>query len=193
MRKIGLYFGSFNPVTIAHLLVANAVYNDGCVDEIWLVVTPENPAKSNSSSLISFDHRVNMARLATRDCNFIKVCEIEEQLPRPNYTINTLHKLVDTYPEYKFFIVCGEDVYFQSENWKSADEIKNSFEFIVYPRPGYHAQTLIQTAGAMIIQDAPVIPISSTLVREMIKNNKSVNFLVDNHVKEYIQTNKLYN
>lgn len=194
MRRVGLYFGSFNPVTIAHLLVANAVYNTGLVDEIWLVVTPENPFKSNSSELVSFEHRVEMSLLATRDCGFLKVCDVEGQLPRPNYTINTLLKLTEENPECDFYIVCGEDVYFQSKNWKSAEQIKSNYKFIVHPRPGYEKGVIVTPyeGSVYVLSDVPALPISSTIIREMIKNNKSINFLVNNYVKEYINTNKLY-
>lgn len=195
MRKIGLYFGSFNPITIAHLLVANSVYNSGLVEEIWLVVTPENPAKANSGTLIPLEHRVAMALLATQDCEFITICEIEKELPRPNYTINTLNKLQEEHPDDKFFIICGEDVFHQSASWKSADEIKERYEFIVYPRPVLLSDAIYkpQSGTAHVINDAPVLPISSTMIREMIKNGQSINFLVTNNVKEYINDNQLYN
>lgn len=195
MRNVGLYFGSFNPITIAHLLVSNYVYNSGLVDEVWFVVTPENPAKANSGILIPFEHRVEMALLATQDCEFAAICVIEKELPRPNYTINTLNKLQKDYPDDRFFIICGEDVYYQSASWKSADDIKDKCEFIVYPRPGLASGVIYgpQRGTAHFISDAPALPISSTMIREMIKTGKSINFLVTNNVKEYINDNQLYN
>ena len=194
MRNIGLYFGSFNPITVAHLLVANYAYNSGLVDEVWFVVTPENPAKANSGILIPLEHRVEMATLATQGCDFTKICDIEKELSRPNYTINTLNKLREDYPDDKFLIICGEDVYHQSANWKSADAVKDKCEFIVYPRPGLASGVIYgpQRGTAHFINDAPVLSISSTMIREMIKNGQSINFLVTNNVKEYINDNQLY-
>ena len=198
-KKIGLFFGSFNPITIAHLMVANFAYQTGLFDEIWLVVSPANPFKRGENTPIDVRYRFTMVELSILHAPFIKACGIEMGLSQPNYTINTLNKLTQDYPSHTFTIVCGEDVYFQTPSWKSSKEINDRFSFLVYRRMGDTGSRIRENEKENVrlisqyVEDTPILNISSTMVRNLIKNKKTVNFLVHDSVKAYIELNKLYN
>lgn len=189
MKRVGLFFGSFNPIHIGHLMLAQYMLNNVDIDEIWLVVSPQNPFKQNTQ-LADARHRINMAKLATANNDRIKICDIELSLPVPSYTIDTLRALEQTYDEYEYSIIMGGDNLEGLPRWKEADKLMQNYRIIVYPRPG--STPAIPENARIEIVEAPQIDISSTLLRKWIREGKSVMYFTDEKVLEYFSQNNLY-
>lgn len=188
--RVGLFFGSFNPIHVGHLMLAQYMVNFADVDEVWLVVSPQNPFKQDVE-LADTQHRLNMARLAVGDNEKIKISEVELTLPKPSYTIDTLRALEKEYPEIEFSIIMGADNLMGLNRWKEAETLLSRYRIIVYPRPGYEAK---EPEGAHIeIVDAPQVDISSTQLRRWIGEGRSVLYFTNNKVIEYFSQNNLYN
>lgn len=188
--RVGLFFGSFNPIHVGHLMLAQYMVNFADVDEVWLVVSPQNPFKQDVE-LADTQHRLNMARLAVGDNEKIKISEVELSLPKPSYTIDTLRALEKEYPEIEFSIIMGADNLMGLNRWKEAETLLSRYRIIVYPRPGYEAKEL---EGAHIeIVDAPQVDISSTQLRRWIGEGRSVLYFTNDKVIEYFSQNNLYN
>lgn len=188
--NIGLFFGSFNPVHIGHLIIGNHFINQRLVDEVWFVVSPQNPFK-NSSSLLNEQHRLNMVKAAIDGEIKLKASNIEFKLPRPSFTINTLTYLAEKYPTHQFYIIMGSDGFENLHKWKNAEAIKKNYPILIYKRPGFEVK---DSQGASIqLQDAPLLEISSTQIRKLIKEKKSIRFLVPDVVKTEIELNNYYN
>jgi nicotinate-nucleotide adenylyltransferase len=186
---IGLYFGSFNPIHIGHLIVANHVLNETNIEKIWFIVSPQNPFKESKSLLNEFD-RLHLVRLATQDDTRMKCSDIEFNLSKPSYTTNTLAFLSEKYPEHKFSIIMGSDSYENLDKWKNFDAIISNYSIYVYKREGHETN---KTFGQNIfILNAPIIQISASQIREIIKTGKSIRYLVPEIVREEIETRKLY-
>lgn len=190
MATIGLLFGSFNPVHIGHLALANYMLATQGLDEVWLVVSPQNPFK-DEKSLIDSTHRFNMLKTALGHSARYKACDIELRMPLPSYTINTLNKLIEQYPDTEFQIIMGADNLSAIDRWKDADTIFERHKVLVYPRPGADIINSKYTQNIVITQ-APVIDISSTFVRELLKQGRDVQFLVPQGVADYIKVNQIY-
>lgn len=187
--KIGLYFGSFNPIHIGHLIIASHIINNSDLDELWLVVSPQNPFKKYAG-LLNENHRLNLVRTALEGEKKIKASNVEFKLPKPSYTIDTLTYLSEKYPNRQFIIIMGSDSFQNLPKWKNYETLINNYEIMVYQRPGFEIKN---TLGAKIkIMDAPLLQISSTHIRELIKKNKSIRFLVTDAVKEVIENNAYY-
>lgn len=187
--KIGLYFGSFNPIHIGHLIIASHVLNETDIQRIWFVVSPQNPFKESDSLLNEYD-RIALVQRAVEDDPRLKASDIEFTLPRPSYTVHTLAYLKDKYPEHAFEIIMGSDSYQNLPKWKNADVIINKYKIIVYKRPGFDFTPHNNSNAAMI--DAPLLQISSTHIREMIRQGKSIKYLVHPAVEEEILKSSLY-
>ena len=188
--RVGLFFGSFNPIHVGHLMLAQYMVNFADVDEVWLVVSPQNPFKQDVE-LADTQHRLNMARLAVGDNEKIKISEVELSLPKPSYTIDTLRALEKEYPESEFSIIMGADNLIGLNRWKEAETLLSRYRIIVYPRPGYEAK---EPEGAHIeIVDAPQVDISSTQLRRWIGEGRSVLYFTNDKVIEYFSQNNLYN
>lgn len=187
--NIGLYFGSFNPIHIGHLIIAKHIINEELLDEIWFVVSPQNPFK-NSSVLLNEQHRLNLVKTAIDAEPKLKASNIEFKLPRPSYTIDTLTYLVEKYPKNTFTIVMGSDGFQNINKWKNATELIKNFKILIYKRPGF---LITETHNAdFSIIDAPLLEISSTHIRKLIKEKKSIRYLVTDKVKEEIEINQYY-
>lgn len=190
--KIGLYFGTFNPIHIGHLIIANHMAEHSDLDQIWMVVTPHNPHKKKNSLLDDY-HRLHMVHLATEEFPKIQASDIEFKLPQPNYTVHTLAHLQEKYPKYEFSLIMGEDNLNSLHKWKNYEVILQNHEIYVYPR---------LNAGDMDKQfanhpkihriDAPVIELSSTFIRNSVKNNKNVVPMLPNKVWKYVEHNLFY-
>ena len=188
--RVGLFFGSFNPIHVGHLMLVQYMVNFADVDEVWLVVSPQNPFKQDVE-LADTQHRLNMARLAVGDNEKIKISEVELSLPKPSYTIDTLRALEKEYPEIEFSIIMGADNLMGLNRWKEAETLLSRYRIIVYPRPGYEAK---EPEGAHIeIVDAPQVDISSTQLRRWIGEGRSVLYFTNDKVIEYFSQNNLYN
>ena len=181
--KIGLYFGSFNPVHVGHLIIANFVANNTDVEQVWFVVSPQNPLKK-SGSLLNEYHRLHLIRLAIEDDPQLKYSDVEFKLPRPSYTIDTLNHLKEKYPRHSFSVIMGSDSLQNLPRWKSGDVLLSSYRLYVYERPGY----AIDTNNENVIKlQAPLLEISSTGIREALRNGKSVRYQIPDKVREEIE------
>jgi nicotinate-nucleotide adenylyltransferase len=190
--KIGLYFGTFNPIHIGHLIIANHLAEYSGLDQIWMVVTPHNPLK-NKQTLLDDYQRLQLVFLATEDYPKIKPSDIEFKLPQPNYTVNTLAHLQEKYPQHIFSLIMGEDNLKSLHKWKNHEVILQNYEIYVYPRISSGEDNLTFKNNPKIhVIDAPVVEISSTFIRENIKNKKNVQPLLPSKVWEYIDHNNLY-
>ena len=190
--KIGLYFGTFNPIHIGHLIIANHMAEYSDLDQIWMVVTPHNPLKKKNT-LLDDSHRLQMVHLATEDFPKIKPSDIEFKLAQPNYTINTLTHLQEKYPKYEFSLIMGEDNLKSLHKWKNYEVILAHHEIYVYPRISSEEENLeFKNHPKIHIIHAPIVEISSTFIRENIKIGKNVKPLLPNKVWEYIDHNNFY-
>ena len=190
--KIGLYFGTFNPIHIGHLIIANHMAEHSDLDQIWMVVTPHNPHKQKSSLLDDY-HRLHMVHLATENYPKIQPSDIEFKLPQPNYTVNTLAHLQEKFPNHEFSLIMGEDNLNSLHKWKNYEVILQNHSIIVYPRlhSGEIDSQFINHPKIHKI-DAPIIELSSTFIRESIKNDKNVVPMLPNKVWEYVEHNLFY-
>ena len=190
--KIGLYFGTFNPIHIGHLIIANHMAEYSDLDQIWMVVTPHNPLKKKNT-LLDDSHRLQTVHLATEDFPKIKPSDIEFKLAQPNYTINTLTHLQEKYPRYEFSLIMGEDNLKSLHKWKNYEVILEHHEIYVYPRISSEEENLeFKNHPKIHIIHAPIVEISSTFIRENIKIGKNVKPLLPNKVWEYIDHNNFY-
>ncbi len=190
--KIGLYFGTFNPIHIGHLIIANHMAEHSDLDQIWMVVTPHNPHKQKST-LLDDHHRLEMVYLATEDYPKIKPSDVEFKLPQPNYTINTLAHLQEKYPQHEFSLIMGEDNLNSLHKWKNYEVILQNHNIYVYPRLASGEIDPQFTNHPKIHRiDAPVIELSSTFIRESIKNKKNVIPMLPEKVWEYVEHNLFY-
>lgn len=181
--NIALLLGSFNPIHNGHLAIARYVADRGLADMVWFVVSPHNPLKS-ANDLAPFEHRVAMVRLAIDAEPRFEVCDIEQHMPRPSYTINTLRELQKHYPEHKFNILCGSDIYDQLDTWREPNAIREMVGFLIYPRGGGHHSD--------VMSDAPQFDISATDLRTMISRQSTPTGLLPSTVLQYIDSHGLY-
>ena len=190
--KIGLYFGTFNPIHSGHLIIANHMVEHSDLDEIWLVVTPHNPFK-NKSSLLDNHHRFEMVYKATENYSKIKPSDVEFKLPQPNYTIYTLAHLTDLYPDKEFSLIMGEDNLKSFHKWKNFETILEHHQIYVYPRisDGNPDIPLVNHKKINKIE-APVVQISSTMIRNGIKSGKNIQPLLSKEVWEYVDEMNFY-
>jgi nicotinate-nucleotide adenylyltransferase len=187
--KIGLYFGSFNPVHTGHLIIANHILNESELDKIWFIVSPQNPFKANTTLLNEYD-RLHLLKIATEDDNRIKVSDIEFTLPRPSYTAITLSHLQEKYPEHVFSIIMGSDSFQNLHKWKNYEAIVKNYPVYVYQRVGFD---IINHVNAQLtVLDAPLLQISATQIRDLIKQGKSVRYMVPEKVREEIERGGYY-
>ncbi|TAG13120.1 MAG: nicotinate-nucleotide adenylyltransferase [Sphingobacteriia bacterium] len=187
--KIGLYFGSFNPVHTGHLIIASHVVNETPIQQVWLVVSPQNPFKQTQSLLNEY-HRLHLVHLAVEDDSRLKASDIEFKLPKPSYTIDTLVYLQEKYPQYEFTIIMGSDGFQNLPKWKNMELLVKSYPFMVYNRPSF---PITESFGAQLtILEAPLLSISATYIRNNIQAGKTIRYLVPEKVREYIEANNYY-
>lgn len=189
-QQIGLFFGSFNPIHLGHLIIANYIVENDFVDKIWFVVSPHNPLK-NSQELLEEEHRLKLVKLAIRNNKKFSACDVEFYLPKPSFTINTLNYLKEKHKNNKFSIIIGEDNLESFEKWKDYKDIIKDYRIIVYPRPKNISNKFGKTTTIQRI-NAPEIEISSTLIRDNIRNKKSIQYLLPESVRREIEKNKYY-
>ena len=194
--KIGLYFGTFNPIHIGHLIIANHLAEHSDLQQIWMVVTPHNPFKEKNSLLDDY-MRLHLVNLATENYPKIKASDIEFKLPQPNYTVNTLAHLKEQFPQHEFAIIMGEDNLNSLHKWKNFSYILQNHAIYIYPRitvDSEESNPIVATHAQAKIHkiDAPIVEISSTFIRNGIKNKKNICPLLSEKVWEYIDHNNLY-
>ncbi|RRA98847.1 nicotinate (nicotinamide) nucleotide adenylyltransferase [Larkinella rosea] len=188
--KIGLFFGSFNPVHVGHLIIANTMATTTDLEQVWFVVSPQNPFKKNKSLLHEFD-RIDLVERAIADNSKLKATDIEFSMPRPSYTIDTLTRLQEKYPQHQFRLIIGGDNLAQFPNWKNYEKILEYFGLYVYPRPKSEPSPLEQHPNVRFVE-APLLDISATFIRDCLKNNRSIRYLVPDVVGEIIERKKFY-
>ncbi|GFD81553.1 nicotinate-nucleotide adenylyltransferase [Tenacibaculum mesophilum] len=192
MKNIGLYFGTFNPIHIGHLIIANHMVEYSDLDEIWMVVTPHNPFKKKSS-LLDNHHRLDMVYLATEEYEKIQPSDIEFRLPQPNYTINTLAHISEKHPSYNFSLIMGEDNLKSLHKWKNYEAILEDYNIYVYPRVSEGiVESQFKNHKKIHRVEAPIIEISSTMIRKAIKEEKNCKPLLSQKVWKYIDEMNFY-
>ena len=191
--NIGLFFGSFNPIHIGHLIIANTMATTTDLDQVWFVVSPQNPFKKATSLLHAFD-RFDMVQQAIADNSRLRATDIEFSMPKPSYTIDTLARLGEKFPQHTFRLIMGEDNLTQFVNWKNYQQILDGYGLYVYPRPGVagaYANNLRHHDRVQLV-DAPLLDISATFIRDAIRAERSIRYMVPDVVEEVIRRKKFY-
>lgn len=188
--KIGLFFGSFNPIHVGHLIIANTMAHTTDLEQVWFVVSPQNPFKKNKSLLHEFD-RLKMVELAISDNPKFKATDVEFSMPKPSYTIDTLTVLAEKYPQHEFMLIMGEDNLVQFENWKNYDKILEYYQLYVYPRPNTPAHNFKNHPKVKFVE-SPLLDISATFIRNSIQSRKPIRYMVSDVVEEYIRWKGFY-
>lgn len=193
MKKIGLFFGSFNPIHIGHLILANYILENSDMDELWFVVSPQNPFK-DKKSLLNDHNRLYMVQLAVKNYPNMRASNVEFSLPKPSYTIDTLTYLHEKYPEYSFSLIMGEDNLDSLHKWKNADILIKNHHIIVYPRvfDGAKKDSEYLRHDNISLVKAPIIELSATEIRNMIKEGKNVRPMLPPEVFEYLDGSSFY-
>lgn len=192
MKRVAIFSGSFNPIHIGHLAVANYVCEYEEVDELWFVLSPQNPLKQGRQQLAD-SHRLAMIKHAIEGYAHFKCCDVELHLPRPSYTIRTLETLKEQYPDCRFVLLIGADNWDLIDCWKESQRIINEFGLIVYPRKGYGAGLSGKPhLPSVKVSRAPELEVSSTFVREAIRAGKDIRYFLPEKVYAYIQKNHCY-
>jgi nicotinate-nucleotide adenylyltransferase len=191
-KKIGLYFGTFNPIHVGHLAIANHMVEFSDLDEVWMVVTPHNPHKKKST-LLDNHHRLSMVRIALEDYPKLHASDIEFALPQPNYTVNTLAHLEEQYPERSFCLIMGEDNLKSFHKWKNYEVILEGYELYVYPRASEGAiENQFSNHPKITRVKAPIMEISSTFIRNGIAKGKNIQPLLPAKVWQYLDEMNFY-
>ncbi len=188
--KIGLFFGSFNPIHIGHLIIANHMATQTDLQKVWLVVSPHNPLKPKKT--LARDHdRLHLVRLGIGDNPRLEASNIEFSLPKPSYTVDTLAVLKEKYPQHEFALIMGGDSVASLHLWKNYEQILSDYDIYVYKRPSYDLGALA-THPRLRICEAPSLDISATYIRTCLQEGKSVRYLVPDAVLEYLENGSLY-
>jgi nicotinate (nicotinamide) nucleotide adenylyltransferase len=190
MKNIGLYFGSFNPIHIGHLMIANYAIEYGNVDEIWFVVSPQNPFKAKKD-LLDERERLKLLELSIQGDSRFKISDVEFSLPQPSYTINTLEKLSHLHNKFSFTILCGMDSLNMLPNWRRSNDIVENYHILVYPRKGYDGGMLLAHPNVNVIE-APEVEISSTFIRQGIKDGKDLRYFMPQKAYDYMTSKGFY-
>ncbi|QES90374.1 nicotinate (nicotinamide) nucleotide adenylyltransferase [Rhizosphaericola mali] len=186
--KIGLYFGSFNPIHNGHLIIAQHVLNNSDLDQIWFVVSPQNPFKPSKTLLNEYD-RLNLVEIAIADNNRFKTSDIEFKLPKPSYTIDSITYLREKYPNNKFTIIVGGDSYQNIGKWKNSELLLSQNDIIVYARPGFELNLKAVRENITFLTEVPLLNISATYIRSCIIHKQSIQYLTPDNVIKEIEKN----
>tara|TARA_Y100000589_G_scaffold317298_1_gene343153 strand:- start:83123 stop:83728 length:606 start_codon:yes stop_codon:yes gene_type:complete len=198
--KIGLYFGTFNPIHVGHLIIANYMADFTDLEKVWMVVTPQNPLKKKSSLLADY-HRLALARIAVEDNDKIEVSNIEFELPKPSYTVHTLTYLKEKFPQHEFSLIMGEDNLRTLHKWMNYEQIIENHHIYVYPRAlteqereenKPYSPSKLMTHPHVHLCDAPVMKVSASFIRQAIKNKKDVRYLLTDPVYKYVKEMHFY-
>lgn len=202
--NIGLYFGTFNPIHVGHLIIASYMADFTDLDQVWLVVSPQNPLKKKNSMLADY-HRLAIVRIAIEDSYNLKECDIEFHMPRPSYTTDTLAYIKDKYPEKSFHLIMGEDNLRTFHKWKNYEYILEHHKLYVYPRVltvqeeqemekigTLPKNNLEKNKNVILCEGAPVMKVSSSFIRKAIKDKKDVRFLLSQKVFNYVDEMNFY-
>lgn len=189
-KRIGIMGGSFNPVHTGHMIVASYIAQWSDLDEVWLMLSPQNPFKTDME-LAQDSDRLAMLCIAVEGSTCLRACDVELSMPRPSYTIDTLRHLSDMYPDCDFTLIVGSDNWESFSRWRSPREIISEYGLIVYPRPGYPVEAGEAEAGVRFV-DAPQVELSSTFIRRAIAEGRDMNFFLPSGVYQYVLSHGLY-
>lgn len=190
MKRVGIYSGSFNPIHHGHVMLANYLVEFSDLDELWFVVSPQNPLKKKED-LLDDNERLKMVQLAVGDDPRFFVSDVEMHLPTPSYTINTLTSLSNQYPDCQFVFICGMDSLQNLKNWREYQKILDNYELLVFPREGYDGGELVNYPSVNILK-TPILEISSTFVRQCAKEGRDVRHFVPEKVFRYMKEHHFY-
>ena len=190
IKKTGLFFGSFNPIHNGHLILANYMAEFTDLDEVWFVVSPQNPLK-DKNTLLAEHHRLALVRIAVEDQQKLGVTDIEFKMPRPSYTIDTLTWLGEKYPNREFVLISGTDIFSSFHKWKNYESILEFYSVYVYPRPGSSLGDFADNLKIKLFP-APMMEISSSFIRKGIKAKKNMRYWMPDKVYEYMQEMHFY-
>ncbi|HUQ64818.1 MAG TPA: nicotinate (nicotinamide) nucleotide adenylyltransferase [Flavitalea sp.] len=188
--KVGLYFGSFNPIHNGHLIIATYILQNTPIEQVWFVISPQNPLKK-SSTLLNEYHRLYLVQVSIEDEPALKASDIEFRLPRPSYTIDTLAYFTEKFPTYDFSVIMGSDSYQNLPEWKNYKQLLSNYAVFVYERPGFKVEIFYENAQVNFLK-APLLEISSTYIRKIIREGKSIRYLVPEKVRLEIEQNRYY-
>lgn len=188
--KVGLFFGSFNPIHIGHMAIAEYIYEYSDIDELWFIVSPQNPLKKKST-LLDDHQRYEMVYRAIKDDKRFRVSDIEFKMPRPSYTIDTLTYLKEKHPDTDFVMIMGSDNLESFTKWKNYENLERDFQQYVYPRHSSHNEKNLKLKNAILLK-APRIEISSSFIRDAIKEGKCVKYFLPSEVFKYIDEMNFY-
>lgn len=183
--RIGLFFGSYNPVHMGHLIIANHMVTHTSLDEIWFVVSPQNPFKERPTLLNEYD-RLHLVELAVEEDDRFRASNIEFSLPKPSYTIDTLTYLAEKYPNHQFALLMGSDNLNSFKKWKNYKAILKHYSIYIYTRPGYTESELHNHPQVTVLDDVPLLHISATFIRDQVKRGYSIRYLLPDAVRKYI-------
>ena len=190
MKKVGIYSGSFNPIHHGHVMLANYLVEFSDLDELWFVVTPQNPLKKKED-LLDDDERLKMVQLAVGDDPRFHVSDIEMHLPTPSYTINTLTALSEQHPDCEFIFICGMDSLQNLKNWREYQKILDNYELLVFPREGFDGGELINYPSVNVLK-TPIIEVSSTFIRNCVKEGRDMRHFMPEKAFQYMNENRFY-
>jgi len=189
-KKVGLYFGSFNPVHIGHMAVANYMFEYSDMDELWFVISPQNPFKEQKS-LLADHHRYALVYQAIEDFPKFRACNVEFSMPKPSYTVDTIARLKEQHPNYSFGLIMGSDNIINFHKWKNYEQILDDCQLYVYPRSGYEGGEMLKHPKVSVVE-APVMEISSSFIRKAVSEGKNVRAFLPNGVWNYIEEMHFY-
>ena len=190
-KQVGVFSGSFNPIHVAHLMLASYVTEFTYIDEVWFVVTPHNPLKA-VDALAEEKHRLQMCKMALENMPKLKFSDIEFSMPKPSYTIDTLEKLYENYPDIDFTLIIGADNWNDFHRWKEYERLRQEFKILIYPRLGDDINIEPQYRDNVQFCNAPILEVSSTFIRKSIQEGKDMQAFLPNGIWEYILENNLY-
>ena len=188
--NVGLFFGSFNPIHTGHMIISHLVKETLDIDEVWFVVSPQNPFKKNKNLLHEFD-RLDLVRSAISDDYQLRAEDVEFSMPKPSYTIDTLTVLQEKHPDKNFFLIIGEDNLSSFPKWKNSEQILKNFNLIVYPRKASNTSDLAAHPNVRMIE-APEVDISATLIRKLVREGRSIKYLVPESVSSMIKAKRFF-
>lgn len=192
MIRTGIYGGSFNPIHRGHIELADFICRNGYVDELWFLVSPQNPFKAKATDLLDDHRRLELARIATEEYPNLSVCDLEFRLPRPSYMYKTLEALEKEYPDRKFVLIIGADNWLAFDRWAEYRTLLERYEILVFPRSGYPVDPYKMPTGVRLLP-SPIIDISATEIRQRLNNGEDVSDLLPHTVWKQIQKEKDYN
>ena len=190
--KIGIFGGSFDPIHSGHAIIAHHIISSGVLDMLWLMVSPLNPLKVGKEHLVADTDRLRMTEMVSRPMQGVETSAFEFTMPKPSYTIDTLNALQEKFPDDEFYLVIGADNWEVFGKWRNSDEILAKYHVLIYPRLGYEVIIPDDLSDRVMLVDAPIIELSSTLVRQRLARGLSVRYYVPDEVLGYIERNHLY-